>query len=236
MRPSSCPARSIRPSFKPSSARSPTSNPAWTLPVGEIFFGTAIYVIVTVLLAAAQAVAIVVIAYGFIATAVCVLVGPIFVPFFIVPKLEWLFWGWLRCFLQYAFYQVIASAVVLRHRKSHAWSAPPAACRHPLDRATHCLVSRPLHHLPCLHLRPPENPDPDQPHLQRHRRRLFRKPSGCARRRSQSGDVMDRDASFHDAKRLYLESCGDPMVTNTYLKIALVLVSPCGRWLLLLWT
>ena len=36
---------------------------------------------------------------------------------------------------------------------------------------------------------------------------------------------MDRDASFHDARRLYLESYGDPMVTNTYLKIALVLVS-----------
>jgi len=36
---------------------------------------------------------------------------------------------------------------------------------------------------------------------------------------------MDRDASFHDAKRLYLESYGDPMVTNSYLKIALVLVS-----------
>jgi hypothetical protein len=64
------------------------------------------------LLAAAQTAAIVVVAYGFIATAVCVLVGPIFVPFFIVPKLEWLFWGWFRCFLQYAFYQVIAAAVV----------------------------------------------------------------------------------------------------------------------------
>ncbi len=36
---------------------------------------------------------------------------------------------------------------------------------------------------------------------------------------------MDRDATFHNAKRLYLESYGDPMVTNTYLKIALVLVS-----------
>jgi type IV secretion system protein VirB5 len=36
--------------------------------------------------------------------------------------------------------------------------------------------------------------------------------------------VMNQDASFHNAKRLYLESCGDPMVTNTYLKIALVLV------------
>jgi hypothetical protein len=82
-------------------------SPTW----GDIL-GTAIYVIVTILLAAAQAVALVVIAYGFIATAVCVLVGPIFVPFFIVPKMEWLFWGWFRCFIQYAFYQVIAAAVV----------------------------------------------------------------------------------------------------------------------------
>jgi hypothetical protein len=74
--------------------------------------GTLLYTLVIVLLAAAQAVAIVVIAYGFLASAVCVLVGPIFVPFFIVPKFEWLFWGWFRCFLQYAFYQVIAAAVV----------------------------------------------------------------------------------------------------------------------------
>ncbi len=74
--------------------------------------GTVIYAVVIILLAAAQAISIVVIAYGFIATAVCVLVGPVFVPFFIVPKLEWLFWGWLRCFIQYAFYEVIAAAVV----------------------------------------------------------------------------------------------------------------------------
>ena len=76
------------------------------------FLGTAIYVVVTILLAACQAIAIVVIAYGFIATAVCVLVGPVFIPFFIVPKMEWIFWGWFRCFVQYAFYQVVASAVV----------------------------------------------------------------------------------------------------------------------------
>lgn len=36
---------------------------------------------------------------------------------------------------------------------------------------------------------------------------------------------MTNDTSFHDAKRLYLEQYGDPMVTNTYLKIALVLIS-----------
>jgi TrbL/VirB6 plasmid conjugal transfer protein len=82
-------------------------SPTW----GDIL-GTAVYVLVMILLAAGQAIAIVVIAYGFIATAVCVLVGPIFVPFFIVPKMEWLFWGWFRCFLEHAFYQVIAAAVV----------------------------------------------------------------------------------------------------------------------------
>jgi TrbL/VirB6 plasmid conjugal transfer protein len=74
--------------------------------------GTILYTVVIILLASAQAVAIVVIAFGFIATAVCVLLGPVFIPFFIVPKLEWLFWGWFRCFVQYAFYQVIAAAVV----------------------------------------------------------------------------------------------------------------------------
>lgn len=82
-------------------------SPTW----GDVL-GTAIYVIVILLLATAQAVSIVVVAYGFIASAVCVLVGPIFVPFFIVPKMEWLFWGWFRCFIQYAFYQVIAAAAV----------------------------------------------------------------------------------------------------------------------------
>jgi TrbL/VirB6 plasmid conjugal transfer protein len=81
-------------------------------PTWSDVLGTAIYVIVIILLAAAQAVCVVVVAYGFIASAVCVLVGPIFVPFFIVPKMEWVFWGWFRCFIQYAFYQVIAAATL----------------------------------------------------------------------------------------------------------------------------
>src|SRR5580692_5262751 len=37
--------------------------------------------------------------------------------------------------------------------------------------------------------------------------------------------LMSNDTSFHDAKRLYLESYGDPVVTNTYLKIALALLA-----------
>ena len=59
-----------------------------------------------------QAVAFAVIAYGYVAAAVCVLVGPVFIPFFIVPKLDWLFWGWFKAFIGFSFYQVIASAFI----------------------------------------------------------------------------------------------------------------------------
>jgi hypothetical protein len=60
-----------------------------------------------------QMVAAFVICFGDVAISVCVLLGPIFVPFFIVPKLDWLFWGWFRAFLQFAFYRVVASAVLM---------------------------------------------------------------------------------------------------------------------------
>jgi type IV secretory pathway TrbF-like protein len=36
---------------------------------------------------------------------------------------------------------------------------------------------------------------------------------------------MSNDSSFDDAKRLYLEQYGDPMVSNSYLKIALVFLA-----------
>jgi hypothetical protein len=83
-------------------------SPGLTLQI-SVYFD---YWTIMLLLALAQAVAMIVVAFGIIATAVCVLVGPIFIPFFIVPQLEWLFWGWFRCFIQYAFYQVVAAAVV----------------------------------------------------------------------------------------------------------------------------
>jgi type IV secretion system protein VirB5 len=45
---------------------------------------------------------------------------------------------------------------------------------------------------------------------------------------------MNDDRSFQNAKRLYLEQYGDPMVTNTYLKIALTLVCLIAVGLLVL--
>jgi hypothetical protein len=72
-----------------------------------------IYWTVLLLVALAKALALAVIAFGLIASAVCGLLGPIFVPFFVVPKLEWLFWGWLKSFIQYSFIPVVAIAFLM---------------------------------------------------------------------------------------------------------------------------
>jgi len=70
------------------------------------------YFLVALAVTAARVVMLAVIAFGLVATGVAVLVGPVFIPFFLVPQLDWLFWGWLKSLLQYAFYQVIAQAFV----------------------------------------------------------------------------------------------------------------------------
>jgi hypothetical protein len=72
-----------------------------------------IYWTVLLLIALAKALSLAVIAFGLIASAVCGLLGPIFVPFFVVPKLEWLFWGWLKSFIQYSFIPVVAIAFLM---------------------------------------------------------------------------------------------------------------------------
>ena len=71
------------------------------------------YWTVLLLIALAKALSLAVIAFGLIASAVCALLGPIFVPFFIVPKLEFLFWGWLKSFIQYSFIPVVAIAFLM---------------------------------------------------------------------------------------------------------------------------
>lgn len=72
-----------------------------------------VYWLLMIVVVAAKAALLVVNIYGMVASAVCALVGPIFVPFFIVPQLEWLFWGWLKAFIQYSFITVIGMAYVV---------------------------------------------------------------------------------------------------------------------------
>ncbi len=82
--------------------------------VGSVFniYYSLVQFAVQAILALFSAVSITVVGYGMVAAAVCALVGPIFIPFFIVPKLDFLFWGWLRAFLGFSFYKVIAAAVL----------------------------------------------------------------------------------------------------------------------------
>lgn len=100
------------------------------------------YVVTALCLLVALAAVFTVIAFGYVATAIAVLLGPIFIPFFIVPRLEWLFWGWLKSLIQYAFYPVVANAYLFVFGKLliHFIDAHPA----PYDGATIAVLFFPL--------------------------------------------------------------------------------------------
>lgn len=53
-----------------------------------------------------------IIAYGAIAATVIGLLGPIFIPFMVFEKTEFLFWGWLKAYLSFSFYKVVAAATM----------------------------------------------------------------------------------------------------------------------------
>jgi len=72
-----------------------------------------LYWLLLIVVTLAKVISLAIVAFGMIASAICALVGPIFVPFFIVPKLDWLFWSWFKAFVQYSFIPVIAFAFLM---------------------------------------------------------------------------------------------------------------------------
>ena len=90
-----------------------TLSDAFMQPDAWSILANLLYWTVLLLVAVAKALSLAVIAFGLIASAVCALLGPNFVPFFIVPKLDWLFWGWLKSFIQYSFIPVVAIAFLM---------------------------------------------------------------------------------------------------------------------------
>src|SRR3989442_11690729 len=72
-----------------------------------------VYWLLLIVVTIAKVVSLAVVAFGMIASAVCALVGPVFVPFLLVPKLDWLFWSWFKAFIQYSFIPVIAFAFLM---------------------------------------------------------------------------------------------------------------------------
>ena len=49
--------------------------------------------------------------WGYFGLSLALLLGPIFIPWLMVPQLSWLFWGWFKTVLQYSFYGAVAAAV-----------------------------------------------------------------------------------------------------------------------------
>jgi hypothetical protein len=72
-----------------------------------------LYWLLLIVVTFAKVISLAIVAFGLIASAVCALLGPIFVPFFIVPKLDWLFWSWFKAFIQYSFIPVVALAFLM---------------------------------------------------------------------------------------------------------------------------
>ena len=77
----------------------------------DVFYAL-VYLVVYLAITGLAIVTFYVIALGFVAQGICVLLGPVFIPFFIVPQMEWLFWGWFKSLLQYSFYPVVANAFI----------------------------------------------------------------------------------------------------------------------------
>src|SRR6266581_4915215 len=64
-----------------------------------------VYFAVQFLLAMLTAIVSAILAYGAIAATIIGLLGPIFIPFLVFDKLDWLFWGWLKAYLGFSFYK-----------------------------------------------------------------------------------------------------------------------------------
>jgi type IV secretory pathway VirB6-like protein len=72
-----------------------------------------IYLIITVLIALLELSMFIVIGFGYLALGAVLVIGPVLIPFMIVPKLDFLFWSWLKALIKYSFYPVVGNIVLL---------------------------------------------------------------------------------------------------------------------------
>lgn len=79
--------------------------PGW----GE-WYTTIVYFVFFMVMSAAKLYALAVMALGLFGQAILILVGPIFVCLFLVPRLDEFFWNWFRALVQYSFLPVTAFA------------------------------------------------------------------------------------------------------------------------------
>jgi hypothetical protein len=71
-----------------------------------------VYALTQMMLALLAALVAGIIAYGAIASTIIGLLGPLFIPWMVFEKTEFLFWGWLKAYLSFSFYKVVAAAAM----------------------------------------------------------------------------------------------------------------------------
>jgi hypothetical protein len=70
------------------------------------------YAVIVLLLMLCSAAVFGIIALAYIVQAICVIIGPLFISFYLVPKLDFIFWNWIKAFLQYSFLPLIAQIYI----------------------------------------------------------------------------------------------------------------------------
>ena len=65
---------------------------------------------VQIILSILTALIAVILAYGAIGATIIGLLGPVFIPWMVFDKTDFLFWGWLKAFVGFEFYKVVAAA------------------------------------------------------------------------------------------------------------------------------
>jgi type IV secretory pathway VirB6-like protein len=86
------------------------SGPAMTIFTAPYFL--VVYVVMQLMLGILAALISAIVAYGAVASTIVGLLGPIFIPFLVFDKLDFLFWGWLKALISFSFYKVVAAAAM----------------------------------------------------------------------------------------------------------------------------
>ena len=72
-----------------------------------------VYVVILVQILIAKALTIWVVAGGFIGESVIALLGPLFIPFILIPRMQWMAMNWAKAYIQFSFLPAVALAYLL---------------------------------------------------------------------------------------------------------------------------
>jgi hypothetical protein len=72
-----------------------------------------VYLLITLLIVVLELAMFIVVGFGYLALGAVLTIGPILIPFMIVPKLDFLFWSWLKALIKYSFYPVVGNIILL---------------------------------------------------------------------------------------------------------------------------